>query len=131
MTSAVLTSCFGGADPDLAALQRDPATALRMSDAVELGHFWRDREMTIEGPQRAFDAREFGVQVSDDDVHAYYDLELLRLGWRSDPIATAIGSVELSAWGWCKGAMVFRIGIQDQARAFQPQFYRGQTFKSV
>ena len=38
-------------------------------------------------------------------------------------------TVELAAWGWCKGAMVFRIGIQD--RAFRPEFYKGQTFATV
>jgi hypothetical protein len=27
--------------------------------------------------------------------------------------------------------MIFRIGIQDQARAFKPEFYQGQTFRTV
>jgi hypothetical protein len=27
--------------------------------------------------------------------------------------------------------MTFRIGIQDQPRAFRPEFYKGQTFRAV
>lgn len=87
--------------------------------------------MTIDGQQMAFDAHVFGTQVSAADVHAFYERELARLDWKTDPLATSPDTVELDAWGWCKGAMVFRIGIQDQARAFRQDFYRGQTFKTV
>ncbi len=73
----------------------------------------------------------FGVQVGDGDVHTFYDRELVRLGWKADPIAARTSTVELLAWGWCKGAMTFRIGVEDQPRAFKPEFYRGQTFRTV
>lgn len=102
-----------------------------MADAVELGHFNGDKRTTFEGPQQAFDGRVFGVQVADADVHAFYDRELRRLGWIPDRLATSISSVEIQAWGWCKGTMKFRIGIQDQPRAFRPEFYRGQSFRTV
>lgn len=102
-----------------------------MPDAIELGHFSGEKISTIEGPQTAFDARAFGIQSSDADAQAFYDRELQRLGWQPDRLATSLGSVELAAWGWCKGAMKFRVGIQDQPRAFRPEFYKGQTFRTV
>ncbi len=129
--AALVLALCSTRDPDLSSLQRDSATALRMPDAVDLAHFSGDRQSTIDGHQTAFDAHVFGVEVSNSDVHAFYERELLRLGWKPDPAATSPDTVELDAWGWCKGAMIFRIGIQDQARAFRPDFYRGQTLKSV
>ncbi|MBI3521828.1 MAG: hypothetical protein HY071_01855 [Chloroflexi bacterium] len=128
---AIVASACASGDPDLAALQRESAASLRMPDTVDLGHFYSDKLSTLEGPQRAFDAHVFGVQSSDVDVHAFYDREITRLGWQYDFLATSISSVELAAWGWCKGAMVFRIGIQDQPRAFRSEFYKGQTFRTV
>jgi hypothetical protein len=126
----VLVSC-GSSSPDLAALRAEPAAALRMPDAVDLGHFWSEKRETFEGSQVAFDAHVFGVQVGDIDVRTFYERERDRLGWKPDRMAGAIDSVELAAWGWCKGAMTFRIGIQDQPRAFRPEFCKGQTFRAV
>lgn len=125
-----LSSC-SLSEPDLSSIQRESAAGLRMADAVELGHFYGDKITTFEGPQPAFDGRVFGIQASDTDVHAFYDRELRRLGWQPDRLAGTLGSVELAAWGWCKDAMNFRIGIQDQPRAFRPEFYKGQTFRTV
>ena len=128
---AIVVAACGPASPDLGRLQSEPAAALRMSDAVDLGHFWGDKRSTLDGPQDAFDAHEFGVQNSDAEVRAFYERELGRLGWQVDRLATSMDTVELAAWGWCKSAMIFRIGIQDQPRAFRPEFYQGHTFRTV
>jgi hypothetical protein len=121
----------GPSTPSLGALQKESAAAIRMRDVVELGHFSDDARTTLEGPQPAFDSRVFGTQATDDAVRAFYDGELQRLGWQSDRLAGVMTTVELAACGWCKGAMVFRVGIEDQPRAFKPDFYRGQTFRTV
>jgi len=102
-----------------------------MDGVTELGHFFGDKESTFEGPQPAHDDRIFGTQVTADEVRAFYDQELQRLGWQPDRLAGVLGSVELAAWGWCKGAIAFSIGIEDQPRAFKPEFYKGQTFRTV
>jgi len=128
---AILTSACGTGAPDLGTLQRDPASAIRMPDAIELGHFSGDQRTTLEGPQTAFDSRVFGAQATEDAVRSFYDTKLRQLGWQSDRLAGVMTTVETAAWGWCKGAMVFRVGIEDQPRAFKPEFYRGQTFRTV
>ena len=126
----ILAACSPGS-PDLAALQRESAASLRLPDAVDLGHFYSDKLSTLEGPQVAFEAHVFGTQRSDEDVRTFYDRELVRLGWQADRLAASLSTTELAASGWCKGAMKFRIGIQDQPRAFRPEFYRGQSFQTV
>ena len=127
----LIVAACGTGEPDLATLQRDPAATIRLADAVELGHFYGDKHMSLDGPQPAFDSHVFGAQVTDDAVKAFYDRQLRQFGWQADPLAGTMMSAELSATGWCKGAMEFRIGIEDQARAFKPEFYRGQTFRTV
>ncbi len=129
LISAVV-GCSPG-DPDLAALQREPAAAIRLSDATDLGHFSGEKASTLEGPQPAFDAHVFGAQRSAEEVRAFYDQALVRSGWQADRLAASLSTTELQAWGWCKGAMKFRIGIEDQPRAFRPEFYRGQSFQTV
>lgn len=131
LASAVVAAACASGSPDLAALQREPAASIRLADAADLGHFSGDKLSTLEGPQPAFDAHVFGTQRSDEDVRNFYDRALVPLGWQADRLAASLGSTELQAWGWCKGAMKFRIGIQDQPRAFRPEFYRGQSFQTV
>jgi len=129
--SAVVAAACASGSPDLAALQREPAASIRLPDAVDLGRFSGEKETTFEGAQPAFEAHVFGTPQSDDEVRNFYDRELVRLGWQSDRLAASLGSTELEAWGWCKNAMKFRVGIQDQPRAFRPEFYRGQSFRTV
>ena len=66
--------------PDLRTLQRDPAAAVRMTGATELGHFSGDRASTLDGPLFAHDDRVFGVNETAAAVRIFYDRELQRLG---------------------------------------------------
>src|SRR5438270_4889528 len=128
----VIVAACGSDVPGLSTLQGDRAAAIRMADVVELGDFSGDKHTTIDGPQPAFDTHVFGTQATQDAVHAFYDRQLQQLGWQADRLAGPMTTVELVAWGWCKGGgLVFRVGIEDQPRAFKPEFYKGQTFQTV
>jgi len=98
---------------------------------VELGHFGSDRITTLEGPQAAFDGYIFGTQDTEQGVLTYYEAELLRSGWLRDRMSAFRATTETVAWGWCIGRIDFRLAVEDQKRAFQPDFYRGQTFLTV
>ncbi len=126
----VVAVCTPGT-PSRSALQGDPASKLRMPSAVELLHFGGDNQMTLDGPLDAWDGYIFGVPVDAAEVLAFYDRELARLGWSVDPLRLTQLSTETEAKVWCRSLLAFRIGIKDQARAFQPDFYRGQTFRTV
>ena len=101
-----------------------------MPGAVELLHFGGDNQMTIDGPIDAWDGYIFGVPVTPAEVFAFYGQELARLGWREDTRLTQL-TTETDVRVWCSSSANFRIGIKDQARAFQPDFYRGQSFRTV
>ena len=116
---------------DRAVLLRESASKLRMAEVFELSHVGADRTTSIDGPQGAFDGYYFGAQATESEVYAYYAGELTKSGWIPDRIAAIMGSVELKAWGWCKDAMNYRLGIQDQPRAFKPEFYQGRQFTTV
>lgn len=126
----VLAACTPGT-PSRSALQQDPASKLRMSGAVELLHFGGDNQMTPDGPLDAWDGYIFGVPADAADVFAFYERELARLGWSVDPLRLSRLSTETEAKAWCRSLLTFHIGIKDQARAFQPDFYGGQTFRTV
>lgn len=126
----LLTACSPG-PPSAADLQRDPASQLRIGGAVELLHFGGDNQMTLDGPVDAWDGYIFGVQIPSRDVLAYYARELARLGWREDPLRTSRLTTETDAKAWCSSNANFSVGIKDQARAFQPDFYQGRSFQTV
>lgn len=127
----LVASCTSEEFVDRATLLRDPAAKLRFPGAVELGHVGGEREDTFEGPRGAFDGYILGTQVSEQEVFAYYATELERMGWLRDPLVGTRATTELMAYGWCKGRMNFRLGIEDQPRAYRPEFYRGHRFATV
>lgn len=55
----------------------------------------------------------------------------MRLELDLDPLRLSQLTTESDARAWCRALLTFHIGIKDQARAFQPDFYRGQTFRTV
>lgn len=130
LIALVVAACTPGT-PSRSALQRDPASQLRMAGAVELLHFGGDNQMTLDGPIDAWDGYIFGLAVDPADVFAFYERELAKLGWSVDPLRLTRLSTETQAKVWCKSSLAFRVGIEDQARAFRPDFYRGQTFRTV
>jgi len=111
-------------------LLRDPVSQLRLPAAVELAHVGAERVATFEGPQSAFDGYILGTNADADAVLAYYARELERLGWTREA-TTRHATTELAAWWWCKERMTYRLAIEDQKKAFQPEFYQGQTFQTV
>jgi len=112
-------------------LQAEAAAKLRYPGVTELSRGGHDREMTIDGPLPAVDGTIFGADADRDALFSYYDGELRRLGWQQDGYGVYRTTVETDAWGWCKPRMTFRVAIEDQSRAFQPSFYKGQTYRTV
>ena len=130
---AALAIACGSSDKyvDRATLLREAAAALRFPGATELSHVTAERAMTIDGEQTAWDGGIFGTDATDAAVFAFYDPQLRGMGWMPDLISSIGTSVELRTWGWCKPGMSYRLGIEDQARAFDPSFLGGRTFRTV
>jgi len=113
------------------ALQNEPAAKLRYPGATQLGRVSHERETTFDGPLPAVDGFVFGADVGREDLFAYYDRELRRLGWQQDDYGIYETTVETDMWGWCKPRMSFRLAIKDQDRAYDPSFYKGRTYRTV
>ena len=116
---------------DLAVLQADPAFALRMPGSDELAEVGTEQEFGIEGRTSAFAGHISGTVATSADVYAFYERELARLGWRPDTPPFSSSSVELENRLYCKTKASFRLAIKDKNRAFQPAFYRGNSYTTV
>ncbi len=112
-------------------LEADPAYLLRMPGADELARVGGDRELTLDGPQTPFAGHIFGTTATSAEVYAFYERELARLGWKREPYVLGRSSVELENREYCTPKALFRLAIKDKDRAFQPAFYRGQTYTTV
>ena len=132
VTALLLSGCLAD-NPYVSrsTLQAEAAAKLRYPGATELSRGGHDRETTIDGPLPAVDGAIFGADADRDALFNYYDRELRRLGWQQDGYEVYRTTVETDAWGWCKPRMTFRVAIEDQDRAFQPSFYKGQTYRAV
>jgi hypothetical protein len=130
--TALLTACLPES-PYLprSSLQNEPAAKLRYPAATQLGRVSTEREMTFDGPLPAIEGAVFGADVNREDLFAYYDRELRGLGWQQDLYEIYRTTVETDAWGWCKPRMSFRLAIKDRDRAYDPSFYKGQTYRTV
>ncbi len=123
-------ACLGNPYVERRDLVADPAWKLRMPGSEELAHFADERRMTIDGPVAPYDGFAFGTQARDLEVFAFYDGELRRMGWQQEYLISA-ATTELRVWAWCKPRLLFRLGIEDQERAFRPEFYRGRSYVTV
>lgn len=132
VATAILTACLPD-NPYLprSALQNESVAKLRYPGATELGRGGHDRETTLDGPLPAVDGAIFGADVGREELFAYYDRELRRLGWQQDLYEIYRTTVDTDAWGWCKPRLTFRLAIEDQNRAYDPSFYKGQTYRTV
>jgi hypothetical protein len=128
----VLGSCtqyFGAMD--LHDLQADPASQLRMPDAAQLAHFAKDRSLTPDGPSNAFEAYLFGTKAPTEQVIAFYERELAKMGWTRYNRGVNTSTTELRADGWCKPRVTFRVAIKDP-RANAPRLdSTGQPYPTV
>lgn len=133
LIGAITTACTDSTPrvATLKDLQADTAAAIRLAGADELAHLSRDRENIVDGPTSAFDARIFGAQVGEDQVIAFYQGELRKLGWTSDNSVVTRSTTDLRVRGWCRSDLTFRLAIKDQAVAFDRAFYKGKTYVTV
>ncbi|OGO73525.1 MAG: hypothetical protein A3G84_07310 [Chloroflexi bacterium RIFCSPLOWO2_12_FULL_71_12] len=131
--AALLAGCSAAdLEPDLAELQADPGYALVMPGADLLATVGDRRISTITGPQPAFAGHIFGTFASSDEVYAWYEAELSRLGWSKDR-AFGRSTVELENREYCRpgsGAR-FRLAIKDKDRAFREELYKGRDYVTV
>lgn len=130
---SVASACVGPLHPSLerSELVADPASRLRLPGADELAHFASEREFTVEGPAFSFDSYLFGTAATTDEVFAFYERELKRLGWTADDFAVSSSTTDLRVRGWCKPRMAFRVAEKDQDVAFNRSISRGKTYTTV
>ncbi len=112
-------------------LKSDPAYALRMPAADELARVGGDARTGIDGSTPAFAGHIFGTMATSADVYAYYESELARLGWHTQPPPFSMSTDELENRLYCKPKASFRLAIKNKDTAFQPAFYRGRAYVTV
>lgn len=127
---AVISACAQSGELERSGLVKDPAVALRMPGADQLGHVGGERIKTLDGEQEPFEGYIFGTAASTEEVFAFYEQELGRLGWKPNGSA-GMSTVELDVRWWCSPKISFRLGIEDKARAYQPGFYKGKSYTTV
>ena len=128
---ALVAACAQDGELERSDLVKDPAVALRMPGADQLGHVGGERIKTLDGEQQAFEGYIFGTAASTDEVFVFYTQELARLAWKPNGSMVGASGVELDLRWWCTSKVAFRLGIKDKARAFQPAFYRGKDYATV
>lgn len=111
----LLASCASstaGVDLPVSALRAEAASQLAPPGAVVLRTVQSEPFNNITGHEAAFYGYLFGVPASASDIHAFYDRELIQLGWRVTR-APGLGTIENDGWGWCKPKLYFRLAILD------------------
>ena len=100
-------------------LAGDPAYALRMPGSEDLGSGGGDTNNFLGRNDFAFATRTFGVEVAPQEVFAYYDRELARLGWQSYPSRVS-SSLHLQDRWYCRSGAVIDLATIDQTRSSLP-----------
>ena len=101
-----------GVDLPVSALRAEAASEVAPPGAVVLRTVQAEPFNNITGHEAAFYGHLYGVPAAAADIHAFYDRELLKLGWRATrpPI---LGTTETDGWRWCKPKLLFRLAILD------------------
>lgn len=91
------------------------------------------RENTMEGPIPAILGDVFGIQLSPDELYAWYGRELEARGWVRDPLDTSSfrTTIEDSARVWRKGDVVARIAIFTKGDPQNPATSAADRFETV
>jgi len=94
-----------------ASLSNEAAAQLQMPGSSELASGGHDEERTTEGFLPAVTWREFGVDVSWDDIVAYFSEELAAEGWEGGGGSSGFRSTsENAVEAWHKGDRILRLG---------------------
>ena len=111
---ALLAGCAptAGVDLPVSALRAEAASELAPPGAVVLRTVQAEPFNNITGHEAAFYGHLFGVPASAADMHAFYDRELAKLGWRVTR-APSRSTIDTAAWGWCKPKLLFSLSIID------------------
>ena len=116
---------------DRAALKADPVFALRLPGSTELLEVGSDARAGIDGSVPAFAGHIFGSALASSDVYAYYEREIAKLGWRTEPPPYARSTTELETRVYCRTGVILRLAIDDKAKKFDPSFYQGRDYATV
>lgn len=116
--------------PTLATLKAEAAGSVVTPDATLIRDVSGERFANITGWQSAFYGHVYGTQQHVDEVFAYFQGELLRLGWvrTREPI---LSTGESDGWGWCKPRLFFRLAIFDPRDYADVGIPDGGTYHTV
>lgn len=113
-----------------AALEAEDAYRIQMPASERIRTTGSERFNNITGPEPAFAGAIWGSGEDLSAIYLYYYRELARLGWREIPDPILV-DVEISAKGWCKPDMHFRLGFFDPDNYADVGIENGQRFKTV
>ncbi len=114
----------------LATLEAEDAAGLAVPDSTVIRTVGGEGFMNITGWQAAFYGHVYGTQQTIDDIYAFYDRELGRLGWKRD-LKPILSSGELRGWGWCKTTLFFRLAIFDPQEYERLNITGGDRYRTV
>jgi hypothetical protein len=114
----------------LAILRAEAAAELAAPGSTLIRQVGAEGFMNVTGWQAAFYGHVFGAQESNDEVFAFYDRELARLGWKAD-MKPILSSGELRGWGWCKATLYFRLAIFDPQQYARVGITDGEKYRTV
>jgi len=114
----------------LATLRAEAAADLATPGSSLIRTVGAEGFMNITGWQAAFYGHVYGTQQTNDDVFAFYNRELMRLGWKPD-LKPILSSGELHGWGWCKPSLFFRLAIFDPQQYARVGITDGDRYRTV